>query len=65
MILLGGRYSSGTTAAADGLEDLSPAPLEVFAGLAARSVAGPGATRLSFFCSSAASAAFFLSRMLF
>lgn len=56
-ILFGGRYSSGTTAAAAGPVGLRPAPLCVFAGRPDGSP--PGAGRLSRCCS--ASRAFFLS----
>lgn len=56
-ILFGGRYSSGTTAAAAGPVGLRPAPLAVFAGRPPWSP--PGAGRLRRCCS--ASRAFFLS----
>lgn len=62
IILLGGKYSSGTTAAAAGLDDFKPAPLEALIGRAVASGTVPAAADLfSLFCSSAASAAFFLS----
>lgn len=61
-ILFGGKYSSGITAAT-AFVDLRPAPLVVLIGLALASGATPVAAPALFilFCSSAASAAFFLS----
>lgn len=56
-ILLGGRYSSGTTAAAAGPVGLRPAPLAAFDGRP--DCSPPGAGRLRRCCS--ASRAFFLS----
>ena len=60
---MGGRYSSGTTAPAAGLEDLRPAPRKAFAGrVDVFSVAEEtAAVRLSFFSASAASEACFRS----
>ena len=60
-ILLGGKYSSGTTAPAAGFEDLRPAPREALIGRPPVSGAFAAAGRLSFFCASAASCACFLS----
>jgi hypothetical protein len=62
-ILLGGRYSSGTTAAPAGFDDLRPAPLEVLIGRALESGSTPAAAadRFSLFASSAASSAFLWS----
>lgn len=51
-ILLGGRYSSGTTAVVAPEVGLRPAPLVVLAG---RAVSAAAAGRLSFFCASRAS----------
>lgn len=62
IILFGGRYSSGITAAEAGFEDLRPAPLVALIGPAAADGGTPtAAERFNRFCSSRASAAFFLS----
>lgn len=63
--MLGGKYSSGTTAAAAGLEDLSPAPRVALMGRAARSAGlasgAPPAMGRVCVLDVASSAAFFLS----
>lgn len=58
---LGGRYSSGTTAAAPAPVDLRPAPRAFLVGRPLTAVSAPGRGRLRRFCSSAVSSAFFLS----
>jgi hypothetical protein len=59
--LLGGKYSSGMTAAPAGFEDLRPAPRVALMGRAATAGSGAMPGRLRSFWDSACSAAFFLS----
>ena len=60
-ILLGGRYSSGMTGAAEALVDLRPAPREALMGPVARGTLLAAAVRLRAACCVASSRAFFLS----